>query len=110
MIVQGSNNPIVLTFDSNVSDCDDLVVTCWDKTKSASGVMLKIWHKGDMQISGNMAVLPITQEDTRRFPDEEVVFAVKGLDADGETIFWDEKKVDILARSDKGIALTRSGV
>ena len=106
MIIQGANNPITIQFDASVADLPALVVTMWHDKQTAP---VKTWTLEDMTVSEDTAVCPITEEDTRALPPGYVVIAVKGLDANGETVFWDEARVDILSRRDKAVTLTRTG-
>jgi hypothetical protein len=102
MIIQGSNNPITLTFDSDLTDIPTLVATLW----LGRGIMLKRWDKSDMSIDGEVVTLPLTEEETAQMGGGTIVLDVKGLDEDGYTIFWEEASLRVLPRRDHGITLT----
>ena len=102
MIVQGSNIPITITFDETVSDIPVIVATLW----AGQGNMIKRWDNADMEIEGDTAALPLTEEETAALPCGFIALDVKGLDEDGNTIFWEEANIRVLSRRDKGITLT----
>lgn len=107
MIPQGSNNPLVIQFDENVEHIPRLVVTLWSDMAGRSKTPLKVWENADMTVTGDTAVCPLTEQETREFPLPTVVLEVKGLDSYGYTIFWEEYKLDIMRRRDKIITLTQ---
>ena len=102
MIIQGSNNPITLTFDADLAEIPTIVATLW----LGQGNMLKRWDKNDMGIEGNTATLPLTEEETAALSGGNIALDVKGVDADGNIIFWDEAYMRVLPRRDSGISLT----
>lgn len=106
MIIQGGNNPLTIVFDSTISDLPTLVVTMWHDSLQGP---VKTWTRDNMTISVDTAICPLTEEETRQLPPGFVVIAAKGLDANDETVFWDEARVDILNRRDKAIRLTQTG-
>lgn len=66
MVIQVSNNPLVIKFNANVEDLTELVVSLWDKSKSVdNGRFLRSWRKADMTISGDTAVIPMTEQFTQ---------------------------------------------
>lgn len=102
MIIQGSNNPITLTFDADITDIPTIVATLW----AGRGTMLKRWDKADMAIDGKEAALPLTEEETVAMPCGFLALDVKAVDDDGNIVFWDEASVQVLPRRDSGIHLT----
>lgn len=100
MIIQGSNNPLTVTFDSDISEIPTLVATLWSNTK------LKEWTLTDMTVDGDTATMPLTEAETAAFPQGILALEVKGLDEDGNTVFWDEVPVRVVGRRDKTILLT----
>ena len=102
MIIQGSNNPITLTFDSDLADIPTLVATLW----AGAGTMLKRWDKTDMTIDGETAYLPLTEEETAAMHGGSIMLDVKGVDSDGNILFWDEAGIRVLPRRDHSITLT----
>ena len=109
MIIQGSNNPLVIQFDTNISDIPTLVVSLWSNLKGLDHSPLITWNKSDMDISGSTAVCPVSESQTSGFPGTDLILEAKGLDGDGNTIFWDEYKVDLKRRRDRIIHLTQTG-
>lgn len=108
MIIQGSNNPLVIQFDTSVEDIPVLVVTLWNSDISCPPKMIKRWDAEDMIIDNDTAICPLDEEDTCRLHQGQVVLEAKGLDTNRNTIFWDEYKLDIKARRDKVIKLTQA--
>ncbi len=108
MIIQGSNNPLVIQFDTSVEEIPVLVVTLWNSNISCQPKMIKRWDASDMIIDEDTAICPLDEDDTRRIHQSQVVLEAKGLDTNGNTIFWDEYKLDIKARRDSVIKLTQT--
>ena len=102
MIIQGSNNPITLTFSEDIADIPTLVATLW----AGSGQMIKRWDKADMGIDGEVVTLPLTEEETAALNGGNIALDVKGVDAYGNIVFWDEAGVRVLPRRDHSITLT----
>lgn len=109
MIIQGSNNPIVIKFDTDVSTIPRLIVSLWCDMPGFQNKPVKIWQNTDMTIDGDIAVCPITEAETRILPTSVLVLEAKGLDGEGNTIFWGQYKIDILHRRDKIISLMQTG-
>ena len=108
MIVQGSNNPLIIQFDADISDIPRLVVTLWKDKAGYTSDLVKQWNTEDMLIDGDTAVCHLTEEETRKFPSGNLILEAKGLDENGNTIFWDEYKTDIKVRRDRVIKLTQT--
>lgn len=110
MIIQGSNNPLVIQFDASIEDIPVLVITLWNSNSNITcpSKMIKRWDTADMIINNDTAICPLTESDTCKLPQGHVILEAKGLDEDRNTIFWDEYKLDIKARRDKIIKLVRS--
>ena len=102
MIIQGSNNPLVIQFDADVSGLAKLVATLWGR----SGTPLKTWTLSDMSVSGDTAICPITEDETAKLSGMSVTLEVKGLDGSDNTVFWDSVDVDLKQRRDRIIKLT----
>lgn len=109
MIIQGSNNPLVIQFDADVSSVPALVVTLWCDMPGMASAPLIRWNKSDMSIVTDTAVCPITEEQTKALPAAQMVIEAKGLDSNGNTVFWDEYKLDTKRRRDRIIQLTQTG-
>ena len=109
MVIQGSNNPLVIKFNANVEGLTELVVSLWDKSKNVdNGRFLRSWRKADMTISGDTAVIPMTEQFTQSLPPTSIFVLAKGLNEEGETVFWDEYVLPVKARLDKVISLSRT--
>lgn len=102
MIVQGTNVPLAVTFDEDVSSIPTLVATLWLK----DGTLIKQWEKSDMEIDGETVYLPLDESETASIAPGFVSLAIKGLNDDDQTIFWDEVMVKVTARRDRTITLT----
>lgn len=104
MLIQGSNNPLVITFDQRIEDLPALVVSLW---RDPSGYIqpIKVWQKNEMTITGDTAICELTEADTKDLPEGALRIEAKGLNDDGSTIFWDKYVVDVLPRKDRSIDL-----
>lgn len=109
MIIQGANNPLTIKFDASVAALPALVVTLWSDKPGLSARPVKTWTLEDMTVSGDTAVCPVTEDETRQLPDGKVTIEAKGLDGEGATVFWDAAVVDVRGRRDKIITLTQGG-
>lgn len=101
MIIQGSNTPITLTMDGDLSTIPTIVATLWNDAQ-----MLKRWNLADMTVDGSTITLPLTEAETSAMKPGKVIAEVKGLDSTDSTIFWDEAVISVVGRYDKGIKLT----
>lgn len=102
MLIQGSNNPLVIQFDQSVTGCPKLVVSLW----GASGDALKTWTLEDMTVDDDTVICPLTEEETAAIGGAKVTLEAKGLDDEDNTIFWDAVDVYVKGRRDKVIRLT----
>jgi hypothetical protein len=100
MLIQGSNNPLVIQFDAAVDTLPKLVITLWSDTPGNIGKPLKTWEREDMTISGDTAICPIGELETKEYYGDFLILEAKGLDGDGNTIFWDEYSIDLKHRRD----------
>lgn len=108
MLIQGSNNPLTIKLDTSAEALSALSVTLWD-TANVQRAALKAWTLDDVVVDGDTIICPITEAETRRMPTAGVILEVKGLDNDGNTLFWAAVKVDVMQRRDSFIELTRVG-
>jgi hypothetical protein len=109
MVIQGSNNPFVITFDGAIDTIQSLIVTLWSDCTGRPSSMIKKWEKPDMIINGDTAICPITEEETKAIITSQLVLEAKGLDENGNTIFWDAYQLDVKKRRDRDISFTKSG-
>lgn len=88
MIIQGSNNPIVLTFTENAEKLADISVALVKGNR-----VLYQWGKVDddaeMRIDGKTVYCLLTQAVTLNLPVGHCAIKVKWLDEDGQTEFSD---------------------
>ena len=108
MIPQGSNSPIVVKLDTNISEISRLVITLW-KPGSGGTSPIKTWEKTDMAIDGDTAACPLTEAETKSLPVGTLPLEIKGMDASGKMLFWQDCYVSVLGRRDKIITLTQGG-
>ncbi len=107
-ILQGSNNPLVIQFDADISNIPVLVISLWCDKLRYAGKALKTWTTDDISINGDTAVCQLTESETAKFPDSELILEAKGLDDHANTIFWDQYPIDVKARHDKTIRLMQT--
>lgn len=108
MIIQGSNNPLVIQFDTSVADMPALVVSLWSDTAIMPNKPLKQWNRDSMIVDNDTVVCPLYETETKVFPTGHLVLEAKGLDESGNTIFWDQYKLDVKTRRDRIIMLTQT--
>lgn len=96
MLIQGTNIPIQITFDSDVSTFKKIVATLWQQGKK-----IKKWEKSDMTVSGTVITLPLDEDETKRFKKGKASLEIKGLNALDQTVFWEEATVEIADRKDR---------
>lgn len=107
MIVQGTNSPIKVVFDSSVSTMQKIVATLWS---AKGGTELKRWDTEDITIGtteqeGDTIYLPLLEDETKDYPKGKVVLEIKGLNEGGTTVFWQEVKIAVKERRDKIVDL-----
>ncbi len=98
MIIQGTNIPLKVTIDENVDSYQDFVASLWIQGKET-----KSWRKtkGEIIADGTTAILPLDEDETKEFKKGTAKLLVKGLNFYGETVFWEEEEVTIVARDDR---------
>ena len=99
-MIQGTNIPLKVIFDADVTDVPMLVITLWYRK-----TLLKRWDKEDMTIEKDTVYLPLEQTETMAFPDGSMTLEAKGLNESGQVIFWEEMNVGNRPRRDRGIIL-----
>ena len=109
MIIQGSNNPLTIKFDADVSNMEKLIVTLWSTNAARRDKLIKRWDKNiNMTVQKDTAICPIEENETAILPDEQLVVEAKGLQ-NGQTVFWSQYSVDVLRRRDRIIYMTQEG-
>ena len=104
MFVQGSNEPLVITFDESVEHLTKILVTVW--CEDGGEKLVKSWRENDMQIAQNTIICPLTEKETAAFKPPTLAVNIKGLDENGTTMIYEEILIDVMARHDGGITLT----
>ena len=107
-ILQGSNNPLVIQFDADISSFPVLVISLWCDKLRYAGKAIKIWKTDEMSVSGDTAICKLTESETSKFPESDLILEAKALDDDGNTVFWDQYPIDVQMRHDKVIRLTKT--
>lgn len=106
MIIQGSNNPIVIQFDTSVADIPVLIVSLWGGSAAHTSKPLKKWEKADMVVDDDTVACEITERETAAFSGT-LTLEAKGLDGNGNTIFWDSQLISVKQRRDNVIMMTQ---
>lgn len=101
MLIQGTSEPLVIRFDRDLTDAAALIITLW----KPPGTLLKKYGLSDVVVDEDTVSCPLTEEESAGFP-AVVRIEAKGLDDEGNQIFWDAINVDILYRYDRDIRLT----
>ena len=101
MLIQGTNSPLVIQFDQDVSTMAKLVITLW----SLTGELVREWDLDEITVQEDTAICPLTEDETKAFPNTIVTIEAKGLDEMGEMVFWDQMDVKMVKRRDKVISL-----
>lgn len=104
MLIQGTNIPIQVTFDSEVLSFPKIFATLWQ-----GGKQIKQWQKSDMSIMGETVTLPLSEQETKKFKKGKVQLDIKGLNALGQTVFWEEAVIEVIDRKDRNIEMTAGG-
>lgn len=102
MIIQGSNNPIILEYDSPVDKITDISVVLTQRGSlqcNGSGYA-KQWRMADVQKSGKTILLPLTQYETLSFMPGKYDLEVKWIENDS-IIFARVVTIYVEPRSDR---------
>lgn len=99
MIIQGTNNPIIFTFDKPMNTIADIEISLIGSDNKE----LKHWTLDDVEIDGEHIYAPLKQEETIKFPAGKCSIEVKWMDALGRTNFAKNISNSILKRIDKTI-------
>lgn len=102
MIIQGSNEPILLTFGMDMSDISALSAGLFCK---ATGATLKQWDLSDAVVGepstddyGNVSTqieLPLTEEETFAFPYGTAILEVKWKADDDDIWIADRQEIHV---------------
>lgn len=102
MIIQGSNNPIILEYDSPVDKITDIsaVLTRRSSLQCNESGYAKQWRMADVQKSGKTILLPLTQNETLSFMPGRYDLEVKWIENDS-IIFARVVTIYVEPRSDR---------
>ena len=99
MIIQSSNEPIILTFTEDAAGLAALRVTLWQGKQRK----IREWTLADVIVEGETVSCPLTQAETARFPAGPMLLEVKWLDTDGVTEFAETMQIMVCERLDKTV-------
>ena len=100
-LVQGTNCPLEIEFDRDLTDMPALIISAW----SPDETLVKRWDKTDVTIEENVVLCPLTEQESQAFPLARLTIEAKGLDEYGATVFWSAMRVQVVKRRDKVISL-----
>ena len=105
-IIQGSNAPIILEFDIDVSSITDfsaiLIPKYGLKLDKSNVPILKKWNLEDIEIDQQALILPLTQEETLEFPAKPCYLDCKFI-LDSNIEFIDSCLIEIYKSADSTI-------
>lgn len=104
MIIQGSNEPLVIQFDESVDALDKLLVTLWADKPSRR--LIRQWRETEMQIAQDTVTCPLTEQETAALPTGPLTVEIKGLDGSGTVVLYEAISIPVAFRRDGGITLT----
>lgn len=94
MIIQGSNQPIILNIGKEASDISKLSCLLYSATSN-----LKHWELDDVTISEGKLTLPLEESETLEFPSGKAILEVKWLE-DGNIEFAKKLNIQVSKRMD----------
>jgi len=98
MIIQSSNEPIIIKFSEDMTQIP-MRITLWDNTNNK----LKEWTNSDLIIENDTVTAPLKQEETAEFPKCMAKLEIKWLDSDKITKFSKKITIEITDRNDKTV-------
>lgn len=96
MIKQGSEDPITLTFNEDMTGTVAFIAVL-----TQGGKILKEYSLEDIVINGDQVELPLTQEETLKFPYGQIELEVTWRDAEGIKYMADREKIYVAPREIK---------
>lgn len=97
-IIQGSNDPIIIEMDEDISDIEKISVGLY-----SSSTRVKQWDIDDIGIESTVMSCPLTQTETAALTGISYTLSVKMYDSNDKVLFFDEESVRIVPRKDKAI-------
>ena len=102
MIIQGSNSPIVMSFDNDASSVKDWSLALYGEDKRGRpSVFLKHWDAEDLVIDGSIVYAPLSEEETFNFMPCVASLEIKWLDDDDVIYHSEVVRIRIRGRNDK---------
>lgn len=102
MIIQGSNLPIIIPFDEDISDIKDLSVSLFGENKRGdANMLLKHWDIDDIVIEEGSITVPLSESDTLGFIPGVAVLEAKWLSQDDNIYPLYTSRIRICGRQDK---------
>lgn len=99
MIIQGTNRPIILSFQDSMEDIKDIEVCLY----GSENAFLKHWDIEDISIEDKKVICPITQYESINFTPGKCHIEVKWMNEYGETCFAKTLNTTIVERYCKSI-------
>lgn len=101
MIIQGSNLPIVITFNEDMSSLVDWSMSLFMEDKrTKTHTLLHHWGLNDVIIDGAVISGPLTEEETMNFPVGVATLEMKWLTPDDTIFHSDVIRIRISERND----------
>ena len=95
-IIQGSNSPIVLEFEDNMSTASKI-----ECSLNNGDTELKHWSIDDVVVEENLISLPLYESETMNFESGTAYLDAKILDVDGVIIFYNSFKLKVVNKFDR---------
>lgn len=97
MIIQGTNEPIIIQFDGDTSAITDISIALYHRDN-----LLKKWTMSNLTIDGDVVIAPMTQEESMGFIPGDAHLEVKWIE-DGVTQFAEISDAFVEQRCDNTI-------
>lgn len=95
MIIQGSNEPIIIEFDESI-EAIKMEMSLYTRNKE-----LKHWSYSDLVISDKTVKAPLKESETMGYPVGDASVELKWKDQEGYNHFADILHTEIVPRRDK---------
>jgi hypothetical protein len=106
MIIQGSNSPITIAFDSDVSNVIEWSVALFgEDRRGMPSILLKHWGTGDLLVNGSVVCAPLTESETMDFMPCVATLEVKWLDGEDNIFHSDTARIRVSGRKDKTVLI-----
>lgn len=98
MIIQGSNAPIIIDFNEDLSIVKDMSIVLYNRQKE-----LKHWEFSDLIMNDKQIICELTQEETLNFIPGSASLEIKWMEEDQLIQFCTVVSVTIVERRDSYI-------